>query len=121
MGRFIDNVNYYLQKKKIKQTFVSLRTGIAPSKLSRLLTGAQDITSTDMDHIANALGLEVEYLLSKDFVVEPSYDILDSDAVFYVGEPSAEQALFAKKLIDMIENVDEVLSAKHWFAKMMEE
>ena len=49
MGRYIDNVNTYLEKRKIKQTFVSIKTGIEVSKLSRLLTGSQDITSTDME------------------------------------------------------------------------
>lgn len=121
MGRYIDNVNTYLEKRKIKQTFVSVKTGIEVSKLSRLLTGNQDITSTDMEKIADALGVDVEYFLSKDFSVEDFHVNREAEAVFYVGEPSKEQEVFAMKLIDMIENVDEVLSARHWFAKMMED
>lgn len=121
MGRYIDNVNTYLEKRKIKQTFVSVKTGIEVSKLSRLLTGNQDITSTDMEKIADALGVDVEYFLSKDFSVEDFHVNREGEAVFYVGEPSKEQEVFAMKLIDMIENVDEVLSARHWFAKMMED
>lgn len=121
MGRYIDNVNAYLEKRKIKQTYVSIKTGIEVSKLSRLLTGSQDITSTDMEKIANALGVEVEYFLAKDFTAVDSCPNPEAEAVFYVGEPSKEQEIFAMKLIDMIENVDEVLSARHWFNKMMEE
>lgn len=121
MGRYIDNVNTYLEKRKIKQTFVSIKTGIEVSKLSRILTGSQDITSTDMEKIADALGVDVEYFLSKDFSVADSHINPEPEAVFYVGEPSKEQEVFAMKLIDMIENVDEVLSARRWFAKMMED
>lgn len=64
MGSFIDNANYCLQNKKMKQIFVDTKTWIGPTK---------------------------------------------------------EQELFAQKMIDLIEYVDEVLSAKYWFAKMMEE
>lgn len=117
MGRYIDNINTYLEHRKIKQSYISIRTGIEISKLSRLLTGVQDITSTDMEKIANALGEKVEYFLTTDFSV--SVPERESEVVFYVGEPSKEQEAFAMKLIDMIENVDEVLSAKHRFAKVM--
>ena len=121
VGRYIDNVNTYLEKRKIKQTFISIRTDIEPSKLSRLLTGSQDVTSTDMEKIAMALGQKVEYFLSEDFFVSELWTHAEADAVFYVGEPSKEQEEFAMKLMNLIENVDEVLSARHRFAKMLEE
>lgn len=121
MGRYIDNVNTYLEKRKIKQTYISIRTGIESSKLSRLLTGNQDVTSTDMEKIATALGYTVEYFLSEDFSIAELCARTEADAVFYVGEPSKEQEEFAMKLMNLIENVDEVLSARHRFAKMMEE
>ena len=44
MTKYIKNVNAYLSQMKIKQTYISLKTGINQKKLSRILTGAQDIT-----------------------------------------------------------------------------
>lgn len=121
VGRYVDNVNAYLEQRKIKQTFISIRTGIEVSKLSRLLTGSQDITSTDMEKIAAALGQKVEYFLDEEFSVPEMFANTEAEAVFYVGEPSKEQEAFAMKLMNLIENVDEVLSARHRFAKMMED
>ncbi len=112
MGKYIENVNAYLSQMKIKQTFISMKTGIEPSKLSRILTGGQDITSVDMEKIANSLGQKVEYFLSDDFFVPNLEDYEKTEVVFYAGEPRAEQEKFAMKLIDLIENVDEVLGAK---------
>ena len=48
MTKYIENVNVYLSQMKIKQTYISLKTGIDGKKLSRILTGVQDINSTDM-------------------------------------------------------------------------
>ena len=56
MTKYIENVNVYLSQMKIKQTYISLKTGIDGKKLSRILTGVQDINSTDMEKIASALG-----------------------------------------------------------------
>ena len=117
MSKYIENVNTYLSQMKIKQTFISLRTGIEPSKLSRILTGNQDITSADMEKIANSLGQKVEYFLSDDFYVSNIMNSATTAAVFYAGEPSREQEAFAMKLIDLIENIDEVLGAKNRFMK----
>ena len=44
MTKYIENVNMYLSVKKIKQTYISLKTGIDTKKLSRILTGIQDVT-----------------------------------------------------------------------------
>lgn len=57
MSIFVRNINAYLNQMKIKQNFISLRTGMDTSKLSRLLKeGGQDITETEMEMISNALG-----------------------------------------------------------------
>lgn len=112
MSKYIENVNAYLSQKKIKQTFVSMKTGIESSKLSRILNETQDITSTDMEKIATLLGKKVEYFLSDNFQVDNIERDLKTEVAFYVGEPGAEQEKFAMKLIDLIENVDEVLGAK---------
>lgn len=115
MTKYIENVNAYLSQMKIKQTFVSLKSGIDTKKLSRILTGVQDINSTDMEKIANALGQKMEYFLSDDFVVPKVEEFTTTQIAFYAGEPDKEQEEFAMQLIELIENADEVLSAKGRF------
>lgn len=115
MSKYIENVNTYLSHMKIKQTFVSLKSGIETSKLSRILTGTQDVTSADMEKIAKSLGQKVEYFLSDDFVLPNVVNLVTTEVAFYAGEPSKEQEEFAMKLIDFIENIDEVLGAKNRF------
>ena len=115
MTKYIENVNTYLSEMKIKQAFVSLKSGIDTKKLSRILTGAQDISGTDMEKIANALGQKMEFFLSEPFII-PKVNVPDSSPlVFYVGEPGKEQEKFAMQLMELIENADEVLSAKGRF------
>jgi len=115
MSKYIDNVNTYLSQMKIKQTFVSLKSGIEISKLSRILTGTQDVTSGDMEKIAKSLGQNVEYFMSDIFELPKVVNSVTTEVVFYAGEPNKEQEAFAMKIIDLIENIDEVLGAKNRF------
>ena len=64
MTKFISNVNKYLSEMKIKQTYLSMITGIDRNKLSRLLTGSQEESGTDMEKIARGLGKNIEFFLS---------------------------------------------------------
>lgn len=121
MSKYIENVNTYLSQMKIKQTFVSLKSGIETSKLSRILTETQDVTSSDMEKIAKSLGQKVEYFLADNFRLQNAVNTATTEVVFYVGEPSKEQEAFAMKLIDFIENIDEVLGAKNRFMKAVME
>lgn len=52
MTKFISNVNKYLSEMKIKQSYLSMVTGIDKNKMSRLLTGSQEESGTDMEKIA---------------------------------------------------------------------
>ena len=54
MTKFIKNVNVYLSEMKIKQTYLSMITGIDKNKLSRLLNGIQEESGSDMEKIAAA-------------------------------------------------------------------
>lgn len=49
MTKYIENLNLYLDARKIKQTYLSMKTGIDAKKMSRILNGVQDITGTDME------------------------------------------------------------------------
>ena len=110
--KYVENVNIYLSQMKIKQTYVSLRSGIDVKKLSRILTGVQEITGMDMEKIADALGKKVEFFLADSFTVPAQNTFADAEVVFYAGEPNKEQEEFAFQLIELVKNADEVLSAK---------
>lgn len=118
MAKFIDNVNSYLSQMKIKQTYISLKTGINEKKLSRILTGTQDISCTDMEKIANALGKRPEFFLSDSFCVPSINSFMPEKIVFYAGEPTERQEEIADKLFQLMENIDEVMSAKRRFLNM---
>lgn len=112
MSKYIENVNDYLSKKKIKQSYISLKSGIEKNKLSRILKEAQEITVSDMESIAKSLGKKAEFFLNEEYSYEERADMYATDIVFYAGEPSAEQELFAENLVNLIRNADEILSAK---------
>lgn len=112
MTTYVTNVNTYLSQMKIKRTYLCSKSGIEENELSRILTGDQDITSADMEKIAKALGKKTEYFLSEQFEVPEKEALFAAEFAFYAGEPSEKQVKFAKQLIELIENVDEVLGAK---------
>lgn len=121
MTKYIENVNTYLSQMKIKQTYISLKTGIGTKKLSRILTGTQDISGTDMEKIANALGQKLEYFLSDTFDVPQINEFMPEKIAFYAGNPTAKQDEIAEKLEKLMENIDEVMSAKYRFLNMAKE
>ena len=112
MSRYIDNVNKFITARKIKQNYVSMKSGIEIRKLSRILSGVQDVNSTDMDSIAEALGYTATYFMDKNFVVESLEDNIYQETAFYVGGVSEAQKVLANNLIELLECADEVLSAQ---------
>ena len=112
MSRFIDNVNEYLAAKKIKKTYISLKSGIEMNKLSRILNAVQEATLSDMEKIAYALGEKIEFFLEDKASVSNDKMIESLDVAFYAGDPKKEQKEFALKLIDFLENVDAVLGVE---------
>ena len=121
MTKYIKNVNAYLSQMKIKQTYISLKTGINQKKLSHILTGAQDITSTDMEKIASALGQKVEFFLSDSFQIPVIDEYGPEKIAFYAGNPTKKQEELAQKLVKFVENIDEILSADYRFLNISEE
>ena len=115
MSKYVDNVNAYLAQMKIKQKYVSLKSGIDEKKLSRILNSGQKMDIEDMEKIANALGHKTEYFFADEVKPLIFNDAASMAVAFYAGEPSEEQQAFATKLIDLIENIDEVLGAKNRF------
>lgn len=112
LTKYIENVNAYLSQMKVKQMYLSRKTGIEKNKLSRILNGLQEISGTDMEKIAGALGQKTEYFLSEKFQLPKEVSCAEPEVVFYAGEPSKEQVEFAKQLIELIENADVILGAE---------
>ena len=112
---FIDNVNKYLSEMKIKQTYLSMITGMDKKKISRILTGAQEATYPDMEMIAQGLGKKLEFFLADSICVEQIGNYMEHKIAFYAGEPSEKQEKIAEQLMDLMENIDIVLSAKSRF------
>ena len=111
MTTFIKNVNTYLAGKSIKQTYVSTQSGIDVKKLSRILTGVQDVTGTDMEKISAALGCPVEFFLQDSFTVPGSSD---SSYHPYYPDPSQPDAglnTLVLQLVELLRNADVVLSS----------
>lgn len=115
MTKYIENLNLYLDARKIKQNYLSMKTGIDAKKMSRILNGVQDITATDMDKIAEALGENTEYFLQETFQVPEEFEQELEKITFYAGEPAKEQEKIANTLLKLLENIDEVISAKGRF------
>ena len=91
MTKFISNVNKYLSEMKIKQTYLSMITGIDKNKMSRLLTGSQEESGTDMEKIARGLGKSIEYFLSDSISIPQVGSFSRNKIAFYAGEPSHKQ------------------------------
>jgi transcriptional regulator with XRE-family HTH domain len=115
MTKFIENVNKYLTEMKIKQTYLSMITGIDKNKISRILTGAQEESGTDMEKIARGLGKTVEFFLADTIYIPQMGTVSANKIAFYAGEPSEKQEQIANQLMELMENIDEVLSAKSRF------
>lgn len=119
MTKYVENVNEYLSKMKIKQNYVSKKSGIDTKKLSRILTGKQDATGNDMMAIATALGKSVEFFWNEDIAV-PGIASFDNERIaFYAGSPMGKQEKMAALLLNFMENIDEVLSAKSRFEQSL--
>ena len=79
------------------------------------MTGSQEESGTDMEKIAHGLGKNIEYFLADSISVPQMGDFSMNKIAFYAGEPSHKQEQIANQLMELMENIDEVLSAKSRF------
>lgn len=120
MGAFVRNINEYLNQMKIKQNYISLRTGMDTNKLSHLLKECgQDITETEMEMISHALGKEPEFFMNEKFEISQGKKTEQPEILFYAGETGMEQSKFAREVVDLIICSDEILGAKGRLIKAM--
>ncbi|MGN1032930.1 MAG: helix-turn-helix domain-containing protein [Intestinibacter sp.] len=120
MSKFIDNVNKYIDHYKIKQTAISIKTGIEKNKLSRLLSGKQGILMEDMENISKALGKNVAYFLDDIKLSDIKYDDYTSIA-FSMGKPTLEKTKFANTVFDFLEHIDAIIGIPNKLKKYSKE
>ncbi len=121
MSLFIDNVNKYLAYKKIKRSYISLKSGIEVNKLSRILNGVQEATVSDMDKIAYALGERIEFFLKNSINVSTNRELDDLNITFHTGRLGPNRQEFAEKMIDFLENIDAVLGVEKKLSSLYKE
>ncbi|MEZ3486626.1 MAG: helix-turn-helix domain-containing protein [Lachnospiraceae bacterium] len=115
MAEYIENLNAYITHMKIKQTYISRKTGINTSTLSRILNESREVNISEMEKITQALGKKAEFFMNEEFTL-PAYPQDDAHkVVFYAGEPTKRQEEFALHLLEMLDNAEEVLGAKGRF------
>ena len=63
----------------------------------------------------SGLGKSVEFFLADAIVIPQIGNMAINKIAFYAGEPSQKQKQIAKQLMELMENIDEVISAKSRF------
>lgn len=79
------------------------------------MNGAQDITETEMEKISVALGKRIEYFLQDSFPTPQMYEQEPEKIMLYTRCSAQKQNKMANTLLEFLENVDEVMSAKGRF------
>lgn len=115
MTKFISNLNMYLSEMEIKPTYLSMVTGIDNFKLSSLLNGSEEESNSDMEKIAHGLGKSIEFFLSGPVDVPYVGHSTINKPIFCTEKLSHQQELITKCIIELMANIDEVLTAKSRF------
>ena len=118
MTKFISNVNQYLSEMKIKQTYLSMVAGMDEVKISQLLAGSREESGADIEKIAHALGKKVDFFLADSISIPSMEESLERKTIFHNGEPTGKQEETVKLLVELMENIDEVMSAQSRFVNM---
>lgn len=118
MSLFVSNLKNYLAATKIKQKYISRKSGIEENKLSRILNGTQEPGCSEMELISKAVGKSINFFLTENFVFETDYNEYSPKISFYAGNPNNQQNDVAENLLELMENVDLVLSAEGRFLSL---
>lgn len=118
MSVFVNNFNEFLTTMQIKQNYISRKSGIEENKLSRILTGKQSASESDMEVLSKVAGKDIQFFMNPNFSLKKNYSNLNTRIAFYAGDPTGKQNEVANNLLDLMENVDVVLSAADTFLKM---
>ena len=115
---YVENIKLYLEKMNIKKSFVSFKSGIKANTLDLILNGSLVTDLLTIEKIANALGKETDFFQNENFFIHKIYEIDQHKVAFYGGESTEKQEKIATQLFELLENVDEVLSAKGRFLEV---
>ena len=118
MSIFVSNYNQFLTTMQINQNYISRKSGIDENKLSRILTGKQVASEDDLDVLSKAVGKSTVYFLNPEFKINTNYAVSSSRIAFYGETTTKKQRLVASDLLELMENVDVVMSAKGSFLNM---
>lgn len=103
MNNFIKNINEYLDRREIKQNYISMLTGWDKSKVSRILSGSQDITYSEMELLAETLGQSLEFFMGD--IDEISRNTREQIACF-AGRLEADDLETAHLLVELFQFYD---------------
>lgn len=84
MSKFVSNYNQFLTTMQIKQNYISRKSGIKENKLSRILTGKQPASETDLEALSTAAGKTLQYFLSQNFSVKKKITSLPQHELFFL-------------------------------------
>ena len=118
MSNFVSNYNQFLATMQIKQNYISRKSGIDENKLSRILTGKQSASEEDLEVLSKAVGKTMFYFLNPNFKINADYSVSSARIAFYAGSPTKKQSRVANNLLELMQNVDVVMSAKGLFLNM---
>lgn len=118
MSNFIKNINAYMSAKKIKNNYISVKTGYDASKLSRILNGKQPITEPEMKEISGALGHDCLYFM-KDDLDFSSLEYNGTSVLCYAGNPTETQMATVRKLIDLSKKMESIINASSDFYEIV--
>lgn len=118
MSLFVTNLKNYLATTKIKQKYISRKSGIEENKLSRILNGVQEPGCSEMELISTAIGKSINFFLVENPVFKTEYAEYSPKISFYAGNPNSQQTKVADNLLELMENIDLVLSAEGRFLSL---
>ncbi len=120
MSIFVKNVNDYIMTKKIKQSYIALKSGMNTNKVSRILNQTQIPNEQDMDSISKALGKSMEFFVSSNFKIdEPEYNL--EQVAFYSGNVNGANSKVVSDCIDLLENIHSILGREKTLVDMINE
>lgn len=121
MTLFVENINQYLHDKKIKQSYVALKSGMTTQKLSRLLLGKQSATEEDINRISRALGYTSSFFLDENFKLPVlEYEERERFALYCGDMPNVDKRI-VDDCIDFLESIHSVLGLEQELALALEE
>lgn len=120
MSVFVKNVNEYITAKKIKQSYIALKSGMNANNVSMILSQIQIPNEQDMDSISKALGKSIEFFVSSNFKIdEPGYNL--EQVAFNSGNVTGSDKKVVNDCIDLLVNIHSIFGREETLADMINE